>query len=231
MTDMIYNHITARVPGMTDQLLINPYGFLYEEITASSLIKIDLQGNTLLQPEHGFGINAAGYVIHSAVHSARHDIGCVIHTHSRAGVAVSAMRRGLLPLSQTSMRFHGCTSYHAFEGPALNMEERARLISDLGGNDVMFLRNHGLLVGGNTIAEAFSRIYFLENACKMQVDAMTSGEELILASDEAADITAASMRPDARVSTTKHDSGRFDGMLEWRALLRKLDRLDPSYAH
>ncbi|MGA8708546.1 MAG: class II aldolase/adducin family protein [Steroidobacteraceae bacterium] len=230
MTDLIYNHITARIPGREDELLINPYGYLYEEITASSLVKIDIEGNILLQPDHGFGINPAGYVIHSAVHSARVDIGCVMHTHTRAGMAVSAMRCGLLPLTQTSLRFYERIGYHDFEGPALDLEERARLVADLGRHDAMILRSHGLLVCGRTVADTFNRMYFLEGACRLQVDAVATGAELITPSTEVARLTARIMSPQGNPSSDKHRSDPMDGQLEWRALLRKLDRTDPSYA-
>jgi ribulose-5-phosphate 4-epimerase/fuculose-1-phosphate aldolase len=230
MTDLIYNHITARIPGTADELLINPYGMLYEEITASSLVKIDIEGNILLHLDHGYGINPAGYVIHSAVHHARHEVQCVIHTHSRAGMAVSAMSCGLLPLAQTSMRFYNCTSYHAFEGPALNLDERLRLVSDLGRNDTLILRNHGLLVCGRTIPDAFNRMYFLENACRLQVDAMAAGADLQLASPEIAQLTADILSPDRSSTNSIHNASPLNGELEWRALRRKLDRTDPTYA-
>ena len=231
MTDLIYNHITARVPGSEEEILINPYGYLYEEITASSLLKIDLDGQVLLQPEHGYGINPAGYVIHSAVHAARPDVGCVMHTHTRAGMAVSAMRCGLLPLTQTSMRFYEHVAYHDFEGPALDREERGRLIADLGPQDAMILRNHGLLVCGRTVADTFNRMYFLEGACRLQVDAMATGTELIMPSPEVARLTARIMSPQGNPSSETHRSEPMEGKLEWRALLRKLDRVDSSYAN
>jgi ribulose-5-phosphate 4-epimerase/fuculose-1-phosphate aldolase len=231
MTDLIYNHITARIPGTADELLINPYGMLYEEITASSLVKIDIEGNILLQPDHEYGINPAGYVIHSAVHQARHDVQCVIHTHSRAGMAVSAMSCGLLPLAQTSMRFYNCTSYHAYEGPALNLDERLRLVSDLGHYDTLILRNHGLLVCGRTIPDAFNRMYFLENACRLQVDAMAAGADLQFAPPEVAQLTADIFSPERSTTNSIHTAKPLDGELEWRALRRKLDRTDPTYAN
>src|ERR1700722_540273 len=146
MSDMIYNHITSRVPNEHDHFLINSYGMLYEEITASSLFKIDLDGNILEDPETGYGLNQAGYVIHSAVHMGRPDVTCVIHTHARASMAVSTMECGLLPLSQQAMRFYEHVSYHDYESVALELDERKRLIDDLGENNVLFLRNHGLLV-------------------------------------------------------------------------------------
>jgi ribulose-5-phosphate 4-epimerase/fuculose-1-phosphate aldolase len=229
MSDMIYNHITARIPDTQNELLINPYGMLYDEITASSLVKIDIEGNILL-PNPEYGINPAGYVIHSAVHEARHDVQCVIHTHSRAGMAVSAMRCGLLPLAQTSMRFYNCTSYHAFEGPALNLDERRRLVSDLGRNDTLILRNHGLLVCGRTIPDAFNRMYFLENACKLQVDAIAAGVDLSLSSSEVAQLTADILSPERSATNSIHNASPMDGQLEWCALRRKLDRTDPGYA-
>ena len=151
---------------------------LYEEITASSLIKIDLDGNTVLQPEHDYSVNAAGYVIHSAVHTARHDAECVIHTHTRAGTAVSALADGLMPLSQTAMRFAGHLAYHDYEGPAFNRGERERLVADLGNKNAMILRNHGLLVCAPSIPQAFNLIYWLEQACKIQIDILSCGRAL-----------------------------------------------------
>ena len=160
MTDLIYNHITARVPG-TEYLLINLYGLLYREITASSLVKIDFEGNIVWKPDTAYGINRSGFVIHGAIHSARPDVQCVIHTHTRAGMAVSAMKCGLLPLTQTAMRFHNRVSYHDYEGPAIDLDERQRLVRDLGTNDVMMLRNHGILACGRSVAEAFNILYWL----------------------------------------------------------------------
>jgi ribulose-5-phosphate 4-epimerase/fuculose-1-phosphate aldolase len=220
MTDLIYNHITARVPDEEGHILINPYGFLYTEITASSLYKIDLDGNTVLKPETHYGINHAGYVIHSAVHGARHDVECVIHTHSRAGMAVSAMKCGLLPLTQTAMRFYGRVSYHPYEGPALDLAERERLVRDLGKNDVMMLKNHGVLACGRSVAEAFNMLFWLEMACKAQVDAMAANTELELPTAEQAEKTAHLFSPGVR---------RVYGEMEWEAMLRQLDRDDPSY--
>lgn len=220
MTDLIYNHITARVPGPQDHILINPYGYLYTEITASSLYKIDLDGDVVLKPDTHYGINHAGYVIHSAVHGARDDVTCVIHTHSRAGMAVSAMKCGFLPLTQTAMRFYGRVSYHDYEGPAVDLDERARLVRDLGENDVMILRNHGLLTCGRTIAEAFNILYWLEMACKAQVDAMASRTELSLPTADVAEKTAHLFTPGVR---------RTYGEMEWEAMLRQLDREDRSY--
>src|SRR6476660_4029037 len=143
MTDLSYNHITARVPG-TEHLLINLYGLLYKEITASSLVKIDVEGNVVAKPDTDYAINKSGYVIHGAIHKARPDVFCIIHTHTSAGMAVAAMQCGLLPLSQTSIRFHGHIGYHDYEGPAVNLDERVRLVESLGAHDALILRSHGL---------------------------------------------------------------------------------------
>lgn len=219
MSDLVYNHITARVPGEEDRLLINPFGFMYEEITASSLIAINVAGDVLLNPHTDYTINPAGYVIHSAVHGARHDAGCVIHTHSRAGMAVSALKCGLLPLTQTAMRF-GSIGYHDYEGPAIDLDERKRLVQGLGDNDAMILRNHGLLVASADIAQAFNTIYWLEMACKAQVDAMACNTELHFPSPEVIEKTAHLYKPGTR---------RPYGVMEWPAMLRMLDRRDTSY--
>src|SRR5436853_3580798 len=177
MTDLIYNHITARIPG-TDHLLINLYGLLYKEITASSLMKIDVEGEIVWKPETDHGINVSGYVIHGAIHKARPDVACVLHTHTRAGMAVAAMQCGLLPLSQTSIRFVGHLGYHDYEGPAVDLEERVRIVNDLGPHDALIMRNHGLLTCGATIQQAFNTMYQLEISCRAQVDAMAPRTEL-----------------------------------------------------
>ena len=188
MTDLVYNHITARVPDEDGHFLINQYGLLYTEMTASNFAKIDLDGG-IVPAGREVRINRAGYVIHSAVHGARHDVGCVMHTHTRAGGAVSAMACGLLPITQNAMRFYGRIAYHDYEGPAVNDAEKARLVADLGSNDAMVLRNHGLLVCGRTIPETWNHMYWLENACKMQVDAMAARTELTVPSPEVAALT------------------------------------------
>lgn len=223
-TDLIYNHVTLEVPGEPGAFLINPFGLFYSEITASSLHKIDLSGKVLLQGDAEFGVNRAGYVIHSAVHEARPDARCVIHTHTRWDVAVSAMKCGLLPLSQTALRFLGRIGYHSYEGPATDADEKARLVADLGENDVLLLHNHGSLVCGRTVAEAFHLMQRFQTACQVQVDVMAAGRDLILPSERARQRTAAMFSPrtgDKEVSVS--------GSLEWRALLRRLDREDPSY--
>lgn len=219
MSDLIYNHITARIPGTDDELLINPYGLMYEEITASSLVRIDIEGNVLHNPDPEHGINQAGYVIHSAVHGARHDVGCVIHTHTRAGMAVSAMQCGLLPLTQTSMRFADI-AYHDYESVAIDLDERARLVADLGDKEAMILRNHGLLVASASIAQAFNSMYWLEMACKAQVDAMHSGVALHTPPQAVIDRTCHLYKPTTR---------RPFGEMEWPAMLRYLDRRDPGF--
>lgn len=219
MSDLIYNHITARVPGTDDRILINPYGWLYEEITASSLVTIDLAGNIVFNPHDDHGINPAGYVIHSAVHSARHDMACVMHTHSRAGMAVSALKCGLLPITQTAMRFADI-AYHDYEGPAIDTGERERLVRDLGDATSMILRNHGLLAMGADIPQAFNTMYWLEMACRAQVDALACNSELLLPQREVVLKTAHLYQPHVR---------RPHGVLEWPAMLRTLNRRDPSY--
>ncbi len=226
MTDLVYNHITARVPGAEEHILINPYGFLYTEITASSFYKIDLKGNVVSKPDTPYEINMGGYVLHSAVHEARPDINCVLHTHGRASTAISAMKCGLLPISQTSMRFYNRVSYHDFEGPAIDTDEKQRVVADLGPeNKVMVLRNHGTIVCGASVPEAFNLIYFFENACRIQVDAMAGG------------MANVNIAPEQVALRTRHvfetgPNGKppgMDGRFEWIALIRQLDREDPSY--
>jgi len=220
MTDMIYTHITARVPGPEHHFLINAYGLLFDEINASSLVKIDLDGAVVLQPDHDYPINYAGFVIHGAIHSARKDVQCVIHTHTRAGMAVSAQKQGLLPLTQTAMRFYGLLGYHDYVGPAVDLAERKSLVADLGPHNAMILRNHGLLACGPTVAEALNTIYWLERACQAQVDALAGGQAVTLPPAEVAEKTAHLYKPDVR---------RPWGVLEWPTMLRMLDRRDPSY--
>lgn len=219
MSDLVYNHVTLRVPGAEDRILINPFGYMYEEITASSLITIGLEGEVLLNPHADLGINPAGYVIHSAVHAARPDTACVIHTHTRAGMAVSAMACGLLPLTQTATRCMP-VAYHAYEGPAVDLAERARLTADLGQANTLILRNHGLLTCGASAAEAFNLMYWLEMACRAQVDAMAARTELTFPPE---DVVAHS------VNLYQPGTRRRFGVLEWPAMLRLLDRRDPSW--
>jgi ribulose-5-phosphate 4-epimerase/fuculose-1-phosphate aldolase len=220
MTDMIYNHITACVPGKPQEFLINPYGMHYEEITASCLYKIDINGDVVLKPDTDYDVLRAGFIIHSAIHAARPDIDCIIHTHSRAGAAVSCMEGGLQPFSQTALLFDNNLSYHDFEGAAGPEDERARLAQDLGKNFNMILRNHGLIAAGRSIAEAFVNIYELEFACRIQVDLMASAAKIIRPSDAA--------RSNNR-DVMKAYRARHPFETEWSAMRRRLDRTDPSY--
>ena len=219
MNDLVYNHATARIPGEDGHVLINAYGYAYEEVTASSLVKIDLEGKVVLDSATGYGINRAGFVIHAAVHRARHDVGCVIHTHSPAGMAVSALRCGLLPLTQNAM-FFGALGYHDYEGPALDLDEQQRLVRDLGDAPAMILRNHGLLTVGATACEAFVVMHWLEKACQAQLMAMACNAELILPAPDTVRITNERYKPGQRRNITE---------LEWPAMLRMLERRDPSF--
>lgn len=218
MTDLIYTHISARVPGPEHHFLINAFGLIWDEISASTLVKVTLDGDIVHDPT-GYGINRAGYVIHSAVHRARPDVACVMHTHTAAGVAVSAQDHGLLPISQHAMRFWGSIGYHDYEGLALELDEQARLVRDLGAHKAMILRNHGLLTCGASIYEALDLMYYLERACQTQVSALAGGAKLRIPAPAVAEKVA----------------GQFRGLPykakrpEWKALLRLLDRMDPSY--
>src|SRR6188768_55487 len=226
MTDLHLNHISARVPGNDEHFLINPFGMMYEEITASSLIKVDLDGKIIANSNPEFGINLPGYVIHSAIHGARHDVACVLHTHTNAGMAVSVLKCGLLPLTQTAMRW-GKVAYHDFEGVAVDIDERKRLVEDLGDCEVMILRNHGLLSVGQTIGQAFNNIYRLERACQTQLLAMACNAEMSLPPQE----VIARSNAQLAVSPTPDAQGRRrpHGSMEWPALKRMLDRRDASY--
>ena len=218
MTDLHLNHISARVPGTTDQFLINPYGMLYEEMTASSMIRIDIEGNILFNATD-YGINKAGYVIHSAVHEARPEIACVIHTHSWASMAVSALECGLLPITQTSMRFLKI-GYHDYQGVVLNLQEQESLLKDIGDKEALLLRNHGAMTVGRTVGEAFNWMHRLELACRSQLAAMACNSPLVKVPQPVLEETWNNYQPGTR---------RPYGLMEWPALLRKLDRLDPSY--
>jgi ribulose-5-phosphate 4-epimerase/fuculose-1-phosphate aldolase len=218
--DLVFTHITAKVPGTDDQFLINPYGLMFEEITASSLIRIDAKGTKL--DDSPFPINPAGFVIHSAIHAVRHDAQCVLHVHSLNGVAVSAQKGGVLPLSQQSIFVLSSLSYHDYEGVALNDDEKPRLVADLGpSNQFLMLRNHGLLTLGPSVAEAFLNMYVFEAVCTIQVRAMAGGSELIPIDPR----IIAGAQEQAKVVTR----GTGAGALNWPGLLRRLDRADPSY--
>ncbi len=216
--DLVFTHISARVPGPDEHFLINAYGMLFEEMTASSLVKVDLAGEKVLDSPHP--VNPAGFVIHSAVHEARPDVGCVLHTHTKAGVAVSAQADGLLPISQISLFPYASLGYHDYEGVALNDDEKPRLVADLGNNNALILRNHGLLTTGATIADAFLNMYALETACQTQIMAQSSGGELVMVPQPIVDGILAQAE-----LVTKG----LMGQLAWPGLLRKLDRHDPSY--
>ena len=216
MTDLVYTHISARIPG-TEHFLLNPYGLLFDEVTASNLVRIDIEGNIV--EDTPYTVNPAGFTIHSAVHRARPDVNCVLHTHTRAGIAVSALREGLLPISQIALQFHDRLAYHDYEGIALDLDERDRLARDLGDRKAMILRNHGLLTAGGSVAEAFSLMFYLERACEIQVAALSSGRELIMPSPEVC----------AKVARQYEEDDEPAGTREWRALLRQLDRTDPGY--
>jgi len=217
--DLVFTHVSARVPGPEHHFLINPYGAMFEEITASSLVKIDLEGNAVM--DSPFSINPAGFVIHSAIHAARDDAQCVLHTHTAAGVAVAAQKAGLLPISQQSIFPLSSLAYHDYEGVALNEDEKPRLVRDLGDKRYLILRNHGLLTVGPTIADAFLSMYTLQRACEIQVASQGSGAELILVPQSIVDNAVTVVMPSTR---------GLGGQIVWPALLRKLDRIDPSYA-
>ena len=216
-SDLVFTHITARVPGTVDQFLINPYGLMFDEITASGLVKVDMQCNKL--HESPFPVNPAGFVIHSAVHAAREDAQCVLHTHTRAGVAVSAQQAGVLPISQQSTFVLASLAYHGYEGVAFRDEEKPRLQDDLGSANFLVLRNHGLLVVGRSIADAFLSMYTFENACRIQIDAQAGGT-LIAVDPRIVAGTAAAM---------KVQTGGLGGAFVWPSLLRRLERIDPGY--
>ena len=216
--DLVFTHISARVPGPDEHFLINAYGLLFEEMTASSLVKVDLDGNIVL--ESPYAVNPAGFTIHSAVHEARKDVGCVLHTHTKAGVAVSAQADGLLPLSQVSLFALASISYHDYEGVALNADEKPRLVADLGDRSFLILRNHGLLTAAATIPDAFLYMYILETACQTQLLAQSGGVELIRVDDR---ILAGILAQADEVTKG------LGGQLAWPGLIRKLDRLDPTY--
>jgi len=218
MTDLVFTHLSARVPGPGHRFLVNPYGLLFEEITASSLVLVDAEGKP--QQETSWPVNSAGFVIHSAVHLGRPDARCVMHTHTLAGMAVAAQRTGLLPLNQISMEFDGRIAFHDYEGVAAddNLSERERLVRDLGDMPCMVLRHHGLLTVGRTVAEAFYWMHYLEQSCRIQLAAQGGGVPLALPSPET-----------VRRTRAQFGDGPDKGWLPWQALRRKLDREQPDY--
>lgn len=216
--DLVFTHISARVPGPDEHFLINAYGMMFEEMMASTLVKVDLDGEIVMDTP--YPINPAGFTIHSAVHAAREDAGCVLHTHTKAGVAVSAQADGLRPLSQISLLPYAALSYHDYEGIALNEDEKPRLVADLGNSNFLILRNHGLLTVGASIADAFLYMYALETACQTQLAAQSAGVPLL----EINPAIVAGIQ--AQVEAVTRGMG---GELAWPGLLRKLDRVDTSY--
>ena len=216
-SDLVFTHISARVPGPEHHFLINPYGLMFDEITASSLVKVDQQCNKII--DSPFPVNPAGFVIHSAAHEARDDVQCVLHTHSRAGVAVSAQKCGILPISQQSTFVLASLAYHDYEGVAFRDEEKPRLQADLGNANYLVLRNHGLLVTGKTIPDAFLSMYIFENTCRIQLDAQAGGE-LITVNPKIVSGVAQAL---------KVQTGGMGGAFAWPALLRRLEREAPGY--
>jgi ribulose-5-phosphate 4-epimerase/fuculose-1-phosphate aldolase len=215
-THLINNHISVRVPETEDQFLINPYGHLYEQITASSLVKIDVDGNIL--DETPYEVNRAGFVIHSAIHMARKDLHAIIHTHTVAGQAVSALDCGLLPLNQSAMRYYKRVGYHEFEGVANDIDERSRIVADLGDHKCLILKHHGLLTAGVNIGEAFNLMYYLEKSCQTQMMVLASNQPYSLPAEDACEKAARVFWGNGRV----HDR-------DWPALMQLADRIDPSY--
>tara|TARA_R110002167_G_scaffold15784_11_gene62737 strand:- start:5924 stop:6691 length:768 start_codon:yes stop_codon:yes gene_type:complete len=216
--DLVFTHISARVPGPEHHFLINPYGMMFEEVTASNLVKVDLQGNKVMPSD--YDINPAGFVIHSAVHEAREDAHCVLHLHTAAGIAISATKQGLLPLSQQSLFALSSLSYHDYEGVALNPDEKVRLVADLGETNFMILRNHGLLTCASSIADAFLFMYLLERSCEIQLKAQSTGCDLL----PIPDAILGGIRAQAQQVTRS-----AGGALAWPGILRKLDRINPGY--
>lgn len=216
--DLVFTHISARVPGPEHHFLINPYGMLFEEVTASSLVKVDLQGNKVMDSE--YDINPAGFTIHSAVHEAREDARCVLHLHTVAGVAISALEAGLQPYSQQSLFALSSLSYHNYEGVALNPEEKVRLVADLGNTNFMILRNHGLLTCAETIADAFLFMFLLQRACEIQLQAQSAGQPMI----EIPKLILDGIRAQAEAVTRS-----AGGALAWPGILRKLHRDSPGF--
>lgn len=216
--DLVFTHVSAKIPGPGERFLINPFGMLFEEITASSLVVVDLEGQVI--GESSWPVNPAGFVIHSAVHAARPEVQCVLHTHTVDGVAVSAQAGGLLPISQQSLFVLASLGYHAYEGVALNADEKPRLVRDLGANSFLMLRNHGLLTVGASIADAFLAMYVFQSACAIQVRAQAGSGELVLIDEK--------ILAGARAQAGQVTRG-LGGGLAWPGLLRKLDRLDTGY--
>jgi ribulose-5-phosphate 4-epimerase/fuculose-1-phosphate aldolase len=220
MTDLIDTHISVRAPGDKELFLINRYGVLFHEMRASDLVKIDIRGDIKDRLHVAGAVNKAGFNIHSAIHGARHDAVCIVHTHTSAGMAISAQEQGLLPITQHALKFYDCLSYHDYEGIALDAGECPRLVADLGSNMAMILRNHGLLAVGGSIAEAFNQIYFLERACQAQVAALAGGQPLRYPAKDVCELTA--RQSAAEIRDNLH-------LLAWEAALRLIDEQKSEY--
>lgn len=227
MTDLVYTHCTVRLPGPEHRYLINPYGLMWDEITASNLVLLDLDGNAVDSSKPY--INMAGFVIHGAIHNSRDDAQCIVHTHTLAGCAVAAQRDGLLPINQISLEFYGRVAYHDYEGISYDLDEQQRLTKSLGDQPVMIMRNHGLLTVGRTVAQAFLRMYYLEKSCEIQIAAQSAGQPLSLPADKICRRAERQFNA-PRATSDPHLVANPDELnLAWNALLRMLDRIDPSY--
>ncbi len=218
--DLVFTHISARVPGPEHHFLINPYGMMFDEVSASSLVKVDINGNKVMASD--YEVNPAGFIIHSAVHDSRDDAQCVMHLHTIEGIAVSTLKDGLQAYSQQSLFALSSLSYHDYEGVALNPDEKARLVADLGDTSFMILRNHGLLTCGSSVAEAFTSMFLLQRACEIQLKAQATGQALIKIPDQ----ILAGIQAQAKQVTLS-----AGGSLAWPGILRKLDRVNPGYAN
>lgn len=216
MTDLIFTHVSARLPGSDGHFLLNPYGLMFNEITASSLVEVDARGNVV--GDGPWGVNWAGYVIHSAVLAGRPDVNCVIHTHTRAGVAISTLDCGLLSISQHAMEFHNRMAYHDYEGIAEDLDECARMQTDLGDHNAMILRNHGLLATADSVGGAFLRMFNLEQACKIQLDVQAAGSPVTQPSEAV-----------CKGAARQFENSTENRPMGWQALIRQLDNEDPSF--
>lgn len=221
LDDLIYTHLSVRVPGPEMHFLLNPYGLLFEEVTATSLIKVDLNGD-VIESTGEFPHNPAGFVVHSAIHRSGDDRVCVFHAHSANAMAVSSLECGLLPMSLWAMPYYQRLSYHDYEGPPVRLDERDRIIARLGDTKAMLMHNHGILTVGKTVAEAFIYMYYLERACEIQIKAQSTGQKIIIPSHDVCEYSA-------RLRYSQEQLTELPGQLEWQALMRKLDRDDPSY--
>ncbi|MFG1358402.1 class II aldolase/adducin family protein [Xanthobacter pseudotagetidis] len=222
LDDLVYTHLSARVPGPENHFLLNPYGLMFDEITASSLIKVDVNGEVVDAGTGQWLHNPAGFVLHSSLHRSGDERACVFHCHSVNAIAVSSLECGLIPMSLWALSYYDRLAYHDYEGPPVRLDERDRIIARLGDHQAMLLRNHGILTTGRTCAEAFIYMYYLERACEIQVKAQSTGQKIVIPSPDICEYTAS-----LRYSDIQHTGN--PGAIEWQALMRKLDREDPSY--